>query len=685
VAKRREEGARRILRLPPYTNDATEQSPYVKPSSRLAGVIAVIQALVNTSCAMGGFLPLGGWRWGWFHFPKAMKSHSKDADLASLRVAPSLLPVQMVPSSRQRCTLSASRALLSVTVSERTPSRRAFSRLVAIALVLITPLLSASLLAQIVCPSAALEGRALATALAPTLEFQAAEEDFPVLPFFTAFDGVDNNHNGLLDFADPDEIAPGHRPVHPSRPDRWAVSWSALYDAYRKVGRTLAVGRDARPNVSLMAALYRTRVLTSGETRELWYYLHSDGRAWARSHLDDLWPKTRRDTTRFRVLEYYFYYLRDQGLLGHPEDIETVFVFLPDAAADRCDLVVVVGAAHTDRTPNNVLVMAGQEAATAAPHIFVELGGHASIPDREPYGEFRFGFDVNWHADETWGPRDILAAVGVGWSGPYQAQMTLPRDPRWMIPAATDTSAGYRLYPMEPFERLASVLQTQPLDRQLAREAADSFFVALGLPAQSIADAKLLALVAWTEGLWFERRPETGMPECIVQWRWCDDKSLNQGNAADHQTWQHSYYRARPTAILRAHLFLSSDELYSMNQVMTYGYQTGTARRGEPLVGFMVGLPTESIRLPGYVEVQVGRLGGSFLYESSYKDYVSWFSGVSFDLSPSNLYLGGGISVLWPNGSTSRIVDLPRALRWRLGLRADRQARTGWLLQVTVH
>jgi len=43
---------------------------------------------------------------------------------------------------------------------------------------------------------------------APILRFARGEQYFPVMPFFTAFDGRDNDGDSLVDFADPDEIAP---------------------------------------------------------------------------------------------------------------------------------------------------------------------------------------------------------------------------------------------------------------------------------------------------------------------------------------------------------------------------------------------------------------------------------------------------------------------------------------------
>ena len=60
--------------------------------------------------------------------------------------------------------------------------------------------------------------------------------------------------------------------------------------------------------------------------------------------------------------------------------------------------------------------------------MLVELGGHASSPDLRPYGEIRPGFDMNWHARDAWGTRDVLATSGLGATGRYDPAMTLGRE-----------------------------------------------------------------------------------------------------------------------------------------------------------------------------------------------------------------------------------------------------------------
>ena len=46
----------------------------------------------------------------------------------------------------------------------------------------------------------------------------------------------------------------------------------------------------------------------------------------------------------FKVIEYWFYYTRDRGLVGHPQDIEYAFVFVPADPVLACVARIVAGA-----------------------------------------------------------------------------------------------------------------------------------------------------------------------------------------------------------------------------------------------------------------------------------------------------------------------------------------------------
>ena len=80
----------------------------------------------------------------------------------------------------------------------------------------------------------------------------------------------------------------------------------------------------------------------------LWDYLRSDEQAWHRFRLEQLrtsdtlplgyWGAASdrprgskvRHVKKFRVIQYFVYYLQDWGLMGHSEDIEYAFVFIPE-------------------------------------------------------------------------------------------------------------------------------------------------------------------------------------------------------------------------------------------------------------------------------------------------------------------------------------------------------------------
>jgi hypothetical protein len=131
------------------------------------------------------------------------------------------------------------------------------------------------------------------------------------------------------------------------------------------------------------------------------------------------------------VIQYFVYYLQDWGLMGHSEDIEYAFVFIPEEAEAAKSFRVIVGAGHDPPAPNNVLVLTDREAFTPRhnhPNILVELGGHSSAPDMPPFGQFSAGLDVNWHIDDLWGTRDEQATAGRSFSGRYEGTMTYPRD-----------------------------------------------------------------------------------------------------------------------------------------------------------------------------------------------------------------------------------------------------------------
>ncbi len=317
----------------------------------------------------------------------------------------------------------------------------------------------------------ALKEHFLARTYAPILRFAPSERYFPTIPFWTAF----------LDTA-------GALTPLPSRQQRARLGdeksrlplVSAVREAYDD-----ALNLSARPyelKLPLPVVFYRvcdlmevdTAADALGRTRSsasraqenerrwrkksdhLWSYLRSDEQAWHRFGLEgartsdttlteadtsygvtQLPAVTRSDSLirfirHFHVIQYFVYYLQDWGLMGHSEDIEYAFVFVPADSTAAKSFRVVVGAGHDPPAPNNVLVMAARDASKRRyyhPNILVELGGHSSAPDMPPFGQFSAGLDVNWHIDDLWGTRDEQAMAGLSFSGRYEGTMTFPRDP----------------------------------------------------------------------------------------------------------------------------------------------------------------------------------------------------------------------------------------------------------------
>ena len=298
----------------------------------------------------------------------------------------------------------------------------------------------------------------LARLYAPILRFAPGERYYPTIPFFTAFS--DSNYvvarQGVADTtaAPGDSILGKYLAKRGTAGERLA-SYAFLRDQYQRLDRLRSPHRQQPAQATVV---YRVCGLAaardkwadsadwSGPADAIWRYLRSDEQSWDRFGLDTLStgykdsagvrdpdrPARIRDVQQFRVVQYFFYYVADWGLLGHAHDIEFAFVFVPRDTIIAKRFRIVVGAGHDPPAPNNVLVYTGFDAAKAKhfnQNILVELGGHSSAPDMPPFGQFSAGLDVNWHIDDVWGTRDEQATGGISFSGRYEGTMTYPRDP----------------------------------------------------------------------------------------------------------------------------------------------------------------------------------------------------------------------------------------------------------------
>ncbi|MGH7700009.1 MAG: hypothetical protein ACREMJ_05770, partial [Gemmatimonadales bacterium] len=560
----------------------------------------------------------------------------------------------------------------------------------------------------------------LARAFAPTLRFAPGERYLPTIPFFTAWDGVDNDGNGPTDFADSLEVTlPG--------PGGAGPSWTALWEAY--LGWP---GPGPRPT----AVFYRVCELTRGQAHQLVDFLKSDEQAWARLQIDHSLAPLLQDTVRIRVVQYYFYYVRDTGLQGHPQDIEMVFVLVPVDPAKARRFHVVVGSGHSDRVPNNVLVRfadyEGRPVVGPDLHVLVELGGHSSAPDRPPYGQFTPGLDANWHMYDVWGTRDAQAVGGTGFSGAYESEMTFVRDslgavtlyPHTMDLAAREKIYGgrpraerdttvypYRLLPVLPFMRLSRALERRPPELDSVTRYVGEIEDALGTPGHArfatldpaARAAAVRWMTAWNRDMrWKERGPGR------------HGKSLAR---AKHRIWDHQAYRGNPTDVFKAHLFRPTlNAIHGAGDVLrllTWGAGGQPDDAFEVYAGFVVpafrsyAIP---VRLPGFLELQAGMywpalgdldrrgFSASLVWEHHRNAPLSWYNRVAWvprraevlrDGEAADWILGAGVSVLPSIQRKSGALDPFNALRMRVGLRVDLKEwddalrRVGWEVQLS--
>ncbi len=489
---------------------------------------------------------------------------------------------------------------------------------------------------------------------APILWFADQEEYFPVMPFFSAFDGLNNDADDeVWDFDDPQEIAP-------SAPDKSApeddltklklASWETLRKWYNRlldeenlnamaenrkntgqmrinalqakvdslnrgieylasIVRQIPIGTPAdslQPGIDPDAAEEQARrfleqldqavrgpqnlrhyqdslsalkkelerfstdfavdqfkakakaaakkrlcivfynISKRMKVRDLKTELNNDEQFWHRLEQDykDYFAKTRAGLT---VFEYYFYYVYDKGLGHHPQDIERVFVYVPDSANFR----VIAAAGHSNLTPNNVLFYKTDEVPEQYKshlHILVELGGHSNAPDLKGNGLFEPGVDANWHIENLWGTRDMQARAGSGALGQYASWMTFPRDLSGKVfppdPALENVRPEfcYRLLPVRNFRALDDLLSRYAKREEATRNSTsgsddidstkrslideiDRNFAAIGLPSTKLTnlianneilgkevDARMHPLLLWRKDMSVLTRTKTSIP-----------------------------------------------------------------------------------------------------------------------------------------------------------------------------
>jgi hypothetical protein len=572
---------------------------------------------------------------------------------------------------------------------------------------------------------------------APVYSFALGEQYFPVMPFFTAFDGQDNGGSPLVDLADPFEIAPIS--------EESLIHWQVLDNQYR-IWNDSASRAERRKLGQVDGTVFvQVRAFDRNEKWKLLRFLRSDEQAWDRLKrreavsLDSLFRNYD-----FVSLEYYLYYIRDDGLEGHPEDIEFAFIFVPykrqpsGAAVLFPDCFrVIIGGGHTWRTPNNVVVLSPSNMpAGRTPSILVELGGHSSAPDLTPIGSFQPGVDVNWHAYDVWGTRDVQAVLGQGFDGQYDMSMTFPRDSTLMslkkrnrdIQTQADTAKRdierlstipithreYNLVPVAIMESLAVAIEAQEPSADLIQRRLEGLEAYLPHSCQ-LRDTLPEALCF--RGLRGMTEPER---DSAVTWmkRWhlhsLHDEHFDHHFESyesprtshrfgvlqartipreKHRIWDHEVYRRPATELLKGHLYRPSVREFdglntSLLRLLTYGFSFHPSEGYQAQVGVIIPAVPIPVRLPGVIEIQAGVFGRRFLrqehtwsvavlHDHFYSRFFSWYAKLTYVRDRNEIINQAEASDVFLSAGPSFLLSLGRSKNWYGTIANSIRLRTG--------
>ena len=478
--------------------------------------------------------------------------------------------------------------------------------------------------------------RALADSLAPVIRFAPGERYFPTIPFFSAVDGVDNNRTGGVDVADPDEIAPLTSGGNPS-----------IRELIRYYDHALEKDKLVH------AVFYRVCMLDMKQTDHIWGILARDPQAHLRLRIAD--KRHRFADSRFMVFEYFMYYINDIGLTGHAQDIETVFVFIPEHCGVRCSFRIVVGAAHSDVTPNNVLIRTDPPVGSEDTRtlVLVELGGHASAPDADPPGVFILGQDVNWYPLEAYGVRDLPAVAGARYYGDFHTEYAFARTENTLVfrppsvpcndaakiyeqPLCKDQSAGmnarkYRLYAVSDFRNLDLELSREHPDTAVIFQWWGHVFPLVPLPSEATERARFAERLR----MWTQRSDPYGR----------------------HKIWDHPLFRNDPTVIFKEYLFPPShtDLASFVSNRLTWGIGVVPGDASELYGGLVTRAGVAKLHIGGTFEFQGGIYASyssrtplrglvSVLYQRHYSRMTSYYVRLAYRNERSVVFREGALA-----------------------------------------
>ncbi|OGC92546.1 MAG: hypothetical protein A2142_09745 [candidate division Zixibacteria bacterium RBG_16_48_11] len=511
-----------------------------------------------------------------------------------------------------------------------------------------------------------------ALAHAPILWYADREEHFPTLPFFPAFDGIDNNGNGRIDFGDPSEVAP----LAENSPHSIA-SLDSLHQWY------CTLPRDERRKLAVV--FYKVDSLPADKVGKI---LFSDEQAWMRLNRD-IKSYLKNEEKSLLVFQYFFYFVHDQGLKGHPEDLEHAFIFVPRDTFEFFG--IAAGAGHWDIVPNSILIYQRGELPPSDGfhlHLLAELGGHSQAPDLNGNGVFEPGVDVNWHTEHFWGTRDIQAISGQGSTSKYQTWMTFQRSDSSLIypPDAAllknkpASAVYYRLLPVEKFRSLENSILSSSSQ---AKEGSSSNWssgvekhfgflnqAGFSLPESFDSPETIRRLRLWSQD---KRVRISDQPEYV---NWSKDK---------HKVWKMRAYNNSTTEIFRNYLF--RPRRYGGLGLWGKLEQSTSPEFRLAWITPAWAWRIVPMKVDGVTEFHFGwqapspnrgfkreKLTAAFYYDRFYARLISWYTNLTYlnSSSPfSNFSLGGGASFQLPALSLVSVnpLDTFHWVRLRVGIR----------------
>jgi len=391
-----------------------------------------------------------------------------------------------------------------------------------------------------------------------------------------------------------------------------------------------------------------------------------------------------------KVYEFWFYYLLDIGEGPHLHDGEQAFVFVKSPR----EVVSVAAGGHTDATANNILVRGSalrtdvQLPRSLPSHmpILVELGKHASAPDRDFNGRFDVGSDANAFYQSVWGSRDLAAAFGINVLRHVQSEFSFPRgretlvlEEKWKETARklatgnTDPSYTISLSPTDSAYMLQMSGAVLDLTREYRLFPVEDMMTLVRLVDQGDSDSTVMFLQEHRACFWNDPPPVVKISPAAFQAM----RSWPRKKDEKRDAWRHHLYQ-RPADIFKMWLFPRA----AINTTMMYASTGAVARAGVQLADILGGFKTNTVE--GYVDFDLkrGKLRDiGYTYSLFRGNHHGWFYSFAWNAGAAdkkNLVAGIGLmpiswdirsipkigSHLW-HGQVAVRVSLRGEIHWR--------------------